>query len=412
MRMEGGQNINTDRLLEKEADSKGDAALQTSNVETNTTLLEQDNSSFDASAPIQRVPRVAEPNGRGTRLVKNVNGRLSSEEDLEQGAIGPKGELSVGDRIIINDEDIVISGKGPSQENHENRPHDTNDGPPHEWFRVLSLNGKDISNKNLFIRGGTFSYYEGTLTPEEEVAKDQLSVYWIARVVEGLLQGLQYRIGGSFAARMEHDSKRTPQDIDLEFWEYAEAQKAAEKLKSFNRDEDKSKPYPQLMYFSASMEEKDVSITMIAMGKKNITQHRPVPLLSVELNNENHRQGDNDFKHRPNTRHKDQPLTMKQCSLIAGSLERLSFTLLQKKDDSKQDEDFLRQIISTMNDVTPDDVYEEVMARIDEEMFADPPAVEAYEAGSSDSSESEAEVDHSARLQIIKSKLKELLGLE
>jgi hypothetical protein len=102
-----------------------------------------------------------------------------------------------------------------------------------------------------------------------------------------------------------------------------------------------SDEYPRLEYFLAE-EDKDVSITVTAMGTEAKGQDRPLPLVTIELNNENSRQGKRDFKKSPGARHKQQPRRMRRYSLIAGSLERLSYTKLEKTEDSKQDEKFLR----------------------------------------------------------------------
>lgn len=362
-----------------------------------------------AAMPVQMVPKTVEVSWGVTHLVRKMNNSIFGGDDFKEGEAGREGEVVKGQTLIIDDEHIFTSRRGPNQEIAENRNRDKVSEPGRKWYLVLSLNGMDIANQKLYIREETFIDYKGELSSKEKEAKDKTNVYWIAHLVRGLLKGLQYRTGGSYAARMEHGAARTPKDIDLEFWSYEEAMKAKDRFSRHNVKEDEKMPYPQLMYF-LPQEEKNVSITMLAMGMKNKGQGRPMPLLTIELNNENHRQGDNDFKKKPSTRHAEQPRRMRKNSLIAGSIERLSYTLLLKEEDTKQDEAFLKHIIGTMKGMNPAEIYADVMSRFDLEMIKNPPAPDKSDEESDE--ELSEEIDHTKRLEIIKRKLKELLGLK
>lgn len=368
----------------------------------------------NALAPVQRVPKTVEIVWNTTHVVRKMDGSIFGKEGFEEGEIGAEGELMKGQRIIIEDEDIFISRRSSNQESQEKRSADESSEPSVPWYRVLFLNGRDVSGQQLYVRKETFREYKGELTAEESASQKSANVYWIANIVHALLHGLKYRTGGSFAAKMEYNSERTPKDIDLEFWSYEAALEAAARLEAY-KGNPKDTQFPRLEYFLIE-KEKNVSVTALAMGFSNKNDKRPMQIVTIELNNENYRQSSRDFTHLPDTRHEQQPPRLRAGSIIANSLERLSYTLLSGEKDDKQDEKFLRHIISTIKDKDPEEIYKDVISRFDKERIisAPVPVVKSKSKKDSESDESDSEdeqYDHKKRLKILEGKLKELLGL-
>jgi hypothetical protein len=239
----------------------------------------------------------------------------------------------------------------------------------------------------------------------DEANKSDTHVSWVAEIVMKLLEGRQYRLGGSYAAQQLFGAPRVPKDLDLEFWTFEEARSASEVLVKYNAAEDESKPYPQLSYFVRTIDE-NMGVTMTAMGF-TAKGERPTPLLTIELSNENHRQGTRDFKKRPETRHDAQPPSMRRASLIAGSLQRFSFTRLLNEADRKQDEAQLKHLIrQELENRPPREIYEDVMSRFDRDMIKNPPPAEDSESDDSQP------IDHDARMKVLDAELKKFLGLD
>ena len=157
---------------------------------------------------------------------------------------------------------------------------------------------------------------------------------------------MRYRVGGSLAARIRHNAPRDPKDIDLEFVNFADANTASQRLSEFRGTE--AGPFPHVLYFVEGEREDKVSITMAAMGIRHPGETRS-QLTPIELNNENTRQGNRDFKHLPTSRYgNEQPAHMRRNSLVAGVLERFSYTLAEGKSDDKEDGAQLRSLLSGM----------------------------------------------------------------
>lgn len=181
--------------------------------------------------------------------------------------------------------------------------------------------------------------------------------------VEHLLSDIPHRAGGSLAARMQYGAPREPKDIDLEFRNFGDAEQAARLLKDFGGRE--TGQFPQIAYFLETDREHNVSITMAAMGIAR-SGERPTQLAQIELNNENTRQGDRDFKHLPETRYGSaQPTLMRRNSLVAGVLERFSYTLVERTPDDKQDAAQLQHLLSGMNDEELATLTEDIAAHFD-----------------------------------------------
>ena len=463
-----GVAVNDDAALEREADAMGDKASRRRDFEPATSVADDPEAGFRAPGSIEGAsrrraaaiefrrdeafePASIRPPARSsigaapvsqlrpdlvqiawsvTHLVRKTNNSIFGDGDFRQNEIGRDGELSAGQTLVIDNEKIFVSRRGPNQESPQNRSRDKSRPPSVKWYKVLSVNGRDVADLDLYVREGVFieqktkvideksKKIEAKKLEENEHSKSlrSVSVYWVADIVKKSLRGFKYRIGGSFAARVEHHSKRTPKDLDLEFWTYEDAIKAQKKLEQFKddkKDDKKGDAYPRIEYFLKINEEKGVSITVIAMGTMQEGEQR-VPICQIELNNENARQGDNDFKNSPKTRHDEQPRRMRRASLIAGAIERLSYTLFYGDEDAKQDEQFLKHIVSTMKDVPPGDIYKEVISRFNLSMIENPPKVNEESDDSEDDIDDEKSrppIDHKQRFKIIDSKLRELLGL-
>ncbi|WP_287359229.1 DUF4157 domain-containing protein, partial [Moorena sp. SIO3B2] len=282
--------------------------------------------------------------------------------------------------------------------------------------KEANLKGKEalqhpVSILNTPLTMFPISNYEKPVqrAPEEKDDQKKQLIDWIADIVKKQLETLNYRIGGSFAAKTEYGFERTPQDIDLEFWSYEDALKAKELLKAYEKTENEDESYPQLLYFLPLEEEAPVSVTMLAMGKRAKVENRG-SLLTIELNNENYRQGAKDFKKLPNTRYEKQPPTMRRNSLIAGSLERYSYNLVLGKEDTKQDKKFLEHMIGSLTAEEKGKLFQEIMERFDWDMIKDPPIADQYdEEEELDESDEEEEVDHTQRMEIASKTLQKLI---
>ena len=161
MQMKGKVYANDDAGLEKEADVMGAKALQNAKDTNRTGLKSKPLSNTDKF--VQRVPKVVEITWAFTHVVRELNQSIFGGEDFEEGEIGSEGELNAGQRLIINDQDIIMSRRGPNQEGLENRKQNKVGKQINEWYRILFLNNKDVSSQNIFVRGGTFTAYTKSL---------------------------------------------------------------------------------------------------------------------------------------------------------------------------------------------------------------------------------------------------------
>jgi len=73
-----------------------------------------------------------------THLVHEDEGSIFEGFEVEFG------ELSPGQKLVIDDEDIIVSRRGPNQENTENRERDRVGPQIHDWYHVLVVNGVDV----------------------------------------------------------------------------------------------------------------------------------------------------------------------------------------------------------------------------------------------------------------------------
>lgn len=105
----------------------------------------------------QRAPRVVEITWGVTHLVRKMNGSIFGGEDFMGGEIGQEGELTLGQKIIIDDQKTFLSRRGSNQEDPRNRLRDKLSRPSVTWYHVLSVDGKDISGEKLYVRENTFA---------------------------------------------------------------------------------------------------------------------------------------------------------------------------------------------------------------------------------------------------------------
>ncbi len=241
----------------------------------------------------------------------------------------------------------------------------------------------------------------------------------MAREVTSFLQenGIQFRIGGSTAARLQFGAPRNPNDLDLEFWTYAEAEKASKLLEAHKPKT--SDGYPRLEYFVVTEKEQGVSNTVVGMGPAKANARRPGPVMTYEFNNENTQHGSRDYKNAPNTRHPVQPPFMRRQSIVAGNLERLSYTLYFKEKDTKGDMAQLKHLIASMSTQERASLLEEVRSMFDwnrirqasEEFRASASSGSARSqvVGNSDSEEEDPPIDHQVRMTGAMSVLEQLI---
>jgi len=123
------------------------------------------------SQTVQRKPVAAEVVWDVTHVVTEMNESLLGNGDFDEGEIGAEGELTAGQIITIDDEDVFVSRRGPNQENPTVRRLDQASKPTKEWYRVLTLNDKDVRTQNLYVRAETIHPYQQedeTDSPKEE----------------------------------------------------------------------------------------------------------------------------------------------------------------------------------------------------------------------------------------------------
>ena len=210
IQMKNGVNINDDKSLEKEADIMGNHALR-----NNTMLGSSPFSSKQLSNPaqaIQRKPQDVQIVWEITHVVKEQDESLIGSRDFEEGEIGPKGELTAGQVITIDDEDIFVSRRGPNQEDPTVREHDIGRDPNKEWFRVLALDSDNVYADNLYVRNGTFVPLKDTRTIAERV-KAALTMATRDLSRESIMASLQTHFatyqGGLLAATREEEFAAT-----------------------------------------------------------------------------------------------------------------------------------------------------------------------------------------------------------
>lgn len=165
----GGVSINDDEGLEHEADLMGGKALQmvsVGNPSAGETSISPMNLSPGESQPIQRKPREATVKWAITHLVQ-VQGTdeeeslFGQEDDWQSNEVAPEdgGQLTAGQPVIVDDELVFMSRRGPNQENPGRRSRDRDeDALKYRWLQVLEIPGDDgleLAPPDTFIRAET-----------------------------------------------------------------------------------------------------------------------------------------------------------------------------------------------------------------------------------------------------------------
>jgi hypothetical protein len=119
---------------------------------------------LQANGPAQTVQRTIVPAkvvwGR-THIVKEIEGSIFGDDDYSEGETGPLGELTAGQEIIIEDDDIFISRRGANQEKEEIREEHRETKPSIPWVRVLEIDKVDVSSANVYVRAETVQIITG-----------------------------------------------------------------------------------------------------------------------------------------------------------------------------------------------------------------------------------------------------------
>ncbi len=151
-------SINDDIELEKEADMMG----------------------MKASIMGKHDPREPETDYKSISIRKEVGQRKKQgveviglthlvERNLDSDSIyeGEEADQVTEDNLlVVETNDIIISRRGPNQELF--RKHDEFDEQKYEWYRVVSLDKKEIEEPGLYIRKDTFNYSKALDLEDQE----------------------------------------------------------------------------------------------------------------------------------------------------------------------------------------------------------------------------------------------------
>lgn len=160
MQLKSNVPVNDDAGLEKEANEMGAKAL----VRSQTTQLKSLNhttTNSGSAQPMQRVEEEAEVTWGITHVVKEVDGSIYGTGDPDDEKFDPLEELTQGQKIIIDDDDIFVSRRGANQEIQENRDEREDARPSIPWVRVHAIedleNGgwQNVTNRNVYVRAET-----------------------------------------------------------------------------------------------------------------------------------------------------------------------------------------------------------------------------------------------------------------
>ncbi|MEY8215945.1 MAG: deaminase domain-containing protein [Colwellia sp.] len=127
----------------------------------------------NTSSPIQRVPQKVQIAWGVTHAIKKENESLFGDGDFDESEMSREIELTQEQVLTIENQDILISRRGPNQEIPGRRDSDRASIPDREWFRILNLGEQDISGNDFYLRAGTFiPMHEDQETPEQKKARN------------------------------------------------------------------------------------------------------------------------------------------------------------------------------------------------------------------------------------------------
>lgn len=192
MQMKGAVNINDDAALEHEADVMGEKALTLTTTQLRS--LSQAQPVNMPSQPVQRAIVPAKVTWAVTHVVKEMDGSIFGGENFEEGEIGPLGELTAGQTIVINDDDIFISRRGSNQEVAKNRKEQGEEERPSvPWVRVLEIHtpyeAVNVVGRNVYVKAETVKIQE----KEKEKSKEEFKKVQVTEV-EGLDESMELAV--------------------------------------------------------------------------------------------------------------------------------------------------------------------------------------------------------------------------
>jgi hypothetical protein len=117
-----------------------------------------------SQATLQRKPREAMVDWQVTHLVRDQGDSLFGDDSEDGWRAGElpveEGELTRGQRILVDDEVIFMSRRGSNQENRERRLGDSTKELKHKWYLVLGVEARDYSTEGVYIRSETIRLAE------------------------------------------------------------------------------------------------------------------------------------------------------------------------------------------------------------------------------------------------------------
>ncbi|MGZ5056486.1 MAG: eCIS core domain-containing protein [Methylobacter sp.] len=167
MQMKGGVAVNDDKGLEHEADMMGAKAMRMKSepeqIGTGSAHMPMNPvNGAESGKPVQRVVRDAQVSWAITHLVQVRGESLFGEGgDWQSREITPDegGQLSQGQLVVVDDEAMFMSRRGPNQENPERRQADKEaDALKYKWLKVLAVKVEDgliEAPENTYVRAET-----------------------------------------------------------------------------------------------------------------------------------------------------------------------------------------------------------------------------------------------------------------
>lgn len=151
------------------------------------------NSEPDTTAQLK--PVLGEVTWGVTHAVKEENGSIYGDGGYAAGEIGPWGELTFGEIVTLDDDDLFMSRRGANQEDGDKRGKDSLAQPTVEWIRVLKIKGVDVTGLNVYVRSETVHVGDDVVDPGARWPK--VNVEDVAWDDEPMLEGVR-KIGEEY----------------------------------------------------------------------------------------------------------------------------------------------------------------------------------------------------------------------
>jgi Domain of unknown function (DUF4157) len=141
----GGAAVNDDAVLEREADAMGAKALAATAQPDLSTAIRP-------ARPIaQRAPVPVVSLGI-THLVHENDDSIFEGYEVDE-----IGEVSPGEKLVIDDADIIVSRRGPHAVDDADKQEQYRTGEQiYDWYRVVEVKGVDMLGEKLYLRSQTF----------------------------------------------------------------------------------------------------------------------------------------------------------------------------------------------------------------------------------------------------------------